>query len=186
LKESAAKELSEHNLSLNAEHDETRLEIVKGHVRTLLAAYEELLVEEFDSGHASLNHVIHSTSAENGPSDTDIWAWHCVCDFCGADVFQSYFECQSCNPNEQNDDNDAGGILLCTECYVEGRTCECEEMEPTQFRPFKELLDVRNRAVDVLNEVLDPEEERVDIWGKRYTHIDYMSLFRVTESYFLQ
>lgn len=73
---------------------------------------------------------------------------HCTCDFCGADIFQSFFECGTCNTEDGNEA--AGGILICTGCYVEGRTCLCGVMDPVQLRPFQSLLADRNHAARIL------------------------------------
>lgn len=75
-----------------------------------------------------------------------------ACDFCGADIFQSFFECQTCVPSNSSASMQLGdGILICPSCYVEGRTCLCETMVPVQCRPFEQLLQDRNKAATMLN-----------------------------------
>ncbi|GJE95153.1 hypothetical protein PsYK624_113340 [Phanerochaete sordida] len=84
------------------------------------------------------------------------------CDFCGSDIFQSYFECSSCRPFNAEDEDDmrsdeetrlGDGVLICPPCYVEGRTCSCTEMKPGQCRPFTDLLRDRNDAAALLSAV---------------------------------
>ncbi|KAI0780970.1 hypothetical protein BD413DRAFT_463733, partial [Trametes elegans] len=77
-----------------------------------------------------------------------------ACDFCGADIFQSFFECQSCRTPEEGTTPSIGdGLLICPSCYVEGRACHCSDMEPRQCRPFEMLLSDRNDAAHVLSRV---------------------------------
>ncbi|KAI0831274.1 hypothetical protein BC628DRAFT_746277 [Trametes gibbosa] len=75
-----------------------------------------------------------------------------ACDFCGADIFQSFFECKTCQTCTDGSALSPGdGLLICPACYVEGRLCECGEMEPVQCRSFDTLLSDRNEAARVLN-----------------------------------
>ncbi|KZT56402.1 hypothetical protein CALCODRAFT_555925 [Calocera cornea HHB12733] len=78
------------------------------------------------------------------------------CDFCGADIFQSYFECRDCD----EDGNEP--VTICSACYVEGRSCVCEVMQPVHVRPFKMLLEARNTAVAVLNQCLWEQEKLIE------------------------
>lgn len=82
-----------------------------------------------------------------------------ACDYCGADIFQSFFECRECSPihytaiddDEENNRPTLGdGLLICSPCYAEGRTCACKLMHAVQCRPFTDLLRDRNEAVGVL------------------------------------
>ncbi|KAG6860621.1 hypothetical protein C0995_009270 [Termitomyces sp. Mi166 len=78
-----------------------------------------------------------------------------TCDFCGADIFQSFFECLNCvhaakgsnSPMVKHGD----GLVICAGCYIEGRSCKCGNMDPIQCRPFQELLAVRNKVADLLS-----------------------------------
>lgn len=83
-----------------------------------------------------------------------------ACDFCGADIFQSYFECMDCRPfhaedswSESGEPQLGDGVLICPPCYVEGRTCSCRVMDPGQCRPFADLLRDRNEAARLLSVV---------------------------------
>lgn len=83
-------------------------------------------------------------------SGTDVTAQErTTCDFCGADVFQSFFECRKCTTS-QSGSSDHGSYVVCAGCYVEGRSCKCLIMEPMQCRPFDDLLSVRRQTVKVL------------------------------------
>ncbi|KAG9010329.1 hypothetical protein FRB90_007814 [Tulasnella sp. 427] len=99
-------------------------------VRRLLPYLDQLLVSEWDPDHSSFARY----SGAHIP----------VCNFCGADIFQSFFECQKCT--DQSDDDDLGAYQICATCYVEGRSCKCIIMEPMQRWDFADLLTVRNRA----------------------------------------
>lgn len=72
-----------------------------------------------------------------------------ACDFCGADLFQSFFECPTCNDDHKGAEEVGNGILICPSCYVEGRTCRCGTMEPVQCRSFNALLEARNDAATI-------------------------------------
>ncbi|PIL23972.1 transcription factor [Ganoderma sinense ZZ0214-1] len=76
-----------------------------------------------------------------------------ACDFCGADIFQSFFECRACAGLLGQSTQPGDGFLVCPACYVEGRSCECDEMEPVQCRPLDALITARNRAAEVLRQV---------------------------------
>ncbi|KAI8998664.1 hypothetical protein BD414DRAFT_453628, partial [Trametes punicea] len=90
-----------------------------------------------------------------------------ACDFCGADLFQSFFECKRCWTSEGALQLQVGdGLLLCPACYVEGRSCDCGEMEPAQCRPFDTLLFDRNQAMQVLSRIL-PLGEHIQQLEKR-------------------
>ncbi|KAI0336502.1 hypothetical protein GY45DRAFT_1394350 [Cubamyces sp. BRFM 1775] len=82
-----------------------------------------------------------------------------ACDFCGADLFQSFFECKECRPLGSDSSLQIGdGVLLCPACYVEGRLCRCGEMEPVQYRRFEVLLSDRNQAARLLSRALLGED----------------------------
>lgn len=78
-----------------------------------------------------------------------------TCDFCDTDIFQSFFECKKCVPDEDDSapgdpSDELDGLIICPQCYVEGRTCRCGVMKPTQYRAFSQLLLDRNTAMSVL------------------------------------
>ncbi|KAN0064812.1 hypothetical protein ACQY0O_001869 [Thecaphora frezii] len=100
-------------------------------VRTLLLLYEQILVDEYDSEWRS-HAIIGSPDA------------YVECDFCGAHVLQSFFECPE-------------GNTLCSMCYCQGRLCSCSDplaLKPSQLHPFDVRLEIRNNAVRQLNKTL--------------------------------
>ena len=74
-----------------------------------------------------------------------------ACDFCGADIFQSFFECRLCG-NKDKEKELGDGILICPSCYVEGRTCRCRSMDAVQCRSFDILLEARNNAAAIFTQ----------------------------------
>ncbi|KAH9854204.1 hypothetical protein C2E23DRAFT_726895 [Lenzites betulinus] len=96
-----------------------------------------------------------------------------ACDFCGADIFQSFFECNSC-PREDGSvtvqRRPGDGILICPTCYVEGRNCDCADMVPMQCRPFDMLLSDRNEAARVVTSAL-PLGEALSATRKSYVDV---------------
>ncbi|OJT06140.1 hypothetical protein TRAPUB_3075 [Trametes pubescens] len=94
-----------------------------------------------------------------------------ACDFCGADIFQSFFECKECRTADDGSVPQPGdGLLICPACYVEGRSCDCRQMEPMQTRSFDMLLSDRNDAARAIAAALPsgeapPEAEEPDeLW----------------------
>ncbi|KAI0647021.1 hypothetical protein C8Q79DRAFT_907570 [Trametes meyenii] len=87
-------------------------------------------------------------------------ACNLACDFCGADIFQSFFECKACRQPEDGSAAEVGdGLLVCAACYVEGRMCDCGVMRPAQCRPFDMLLVDRNEAAAAASTVLTDSEK---------------------------
>ncbi|KAJ3787428.1 hypothetical protein GGU10DRAFT_288318, partial [Lentinula aff. detonsa] len=70
---------------------------------------------------------------------------HLSCDFCGADIFQSFLECEECS-------SDGDPCTICPECYAEGRSCSCQLMQPTQVRPLNVILQERDEVIRGLQE----------------------------------
>lgn len=104
----------------------------------LLELFDEVLLDEYAKGNAKIHHLDRSDHDENTYD----------CDFCGADIFQSFFGCSDCARQY------AGDILvICPGCYAEGRVCVCGRMKPYQCRPIKHLFEDRNEAVRVLNKI---------------------------------
>ncbi|KAI0748095.1 hypothetical protein C8Q80DRAFT_1270539 [Daedaleopsis nitida] len=140
-------------------------------LHSLIRLFDEVLCEEYHAGHRNLRHVppqrtidqsqplqpIPASESLAGKDPERTSSSNLACDFCGADIFQSFFECRTCRASDQDDEAElqiGDGLLVCPGCYVEGRTCDCEEMEPIQCRPFRVLLQDRNRAAKAVFEVL--------------------------------
>lgn len=108
-------------------------------LRRILLLFDSILIEEYSP---EAPHMRKLTEDE--------YIDHLACDFCGGDVFQSFFECCSC-VDGRKPANHGAGLIICPGCYVEGRTCHCEKMIPVQSRPLGKLFDARQRAVDLYN-----------------------------------
>ena len=134
-------------------------------LRELLHLFDFVLCEEFTQEHrrGALKIKIRlpgapqtrasSTSASSSSTpapQSQPEGCNLACDFCSADLFLTYFECQNCG--EKSGDHTVGsGLLICPACYVEGRTCECTVMTMRQCRSFEDLLKDRNMAAAALN-----------------------------------
>lgn len=94
-------------------------------LQDLVPLLDEILTSEYDPAHASIQ---RSTSSQLP-----------ACDFCAADIFQSFFECPFCANND-------GAYQLCACCYAEGRSCICKGLQPRQRFPFTTLMEDRNKA----------------------------------------
>lgn len=103
-------------------------------VARLIDLLDDVLEQEFSVLHRRLRKVTNSF-APGGHGH--------VCDFCGADIFLSFFQCDSCSPRDGSEDP----ICLCPTCVVEGRMCRCRSMEPVQSGNFRDLLGSRNNAM---------------------------------------
>jgi hypothetical protein len=139
-------------------------------MKQLLQLFDDILVEEYSPDHQKI--VCSSSSQPHAPSPTpsnssvmtlvqvgDVSRdldCHVVCDFCGADIFQSFFECGHCverNTSECNGvDERSGSCVVCAACYVEGRSCQCKNMDAMQLQPFDNLLELRHKAFHALHE----------------------------------
>nr|VWO98625.1 Major facilitator superfamily transporter [Ganoderma boninense] len=144
-------------------------------LRSLVGLFDEVLLEEYAACHDSLPRVLGSDRSgwsvttetsmrrkvvlvpPSNPRDPterqQAGACNFACDFCGADIFQSFFECRACAGLLGQSTQPGDGFLVCPGCYVEGRSCECDEMEPVQCRPLDALITARNRAAEVLRQV---------------------------------
>lgn len=100
-------------------------------LQVLLPVFDEILCSEYDPSHSA----IPFSQQKHLP----------VCDFCGADIFQSWFECCSCL-----DIAAAGPYQMCAGCYVEGRKCCCGSLRPVQRIPFDNLIADRNKAASYI------------------------------------
>ncbi|KAH8107064.1 hypothetical protein BXZ70DRAFT_885104 [Cristinia sonorae] len=148
-------------------------------LRELIRLFDVVLHEEYLQKHRDLRGTTRRTlgkKTSTSPSDEDVTASsarvvpntqlsNLACDFCGADIFQSFFECTNCQ-DKKADVSDpmrvtvGNGLTLCPTCYVEGRTCNCGAMKTRQCRQFIQILRERNDAASVLNTVC-PEQPAV-------------------------
>jgi len=103
-------------------------------VARLIDLLDDVLEQEYSTQHRRLRKVTNSFVPDGHGH---------VCDFCGADIFLSFFQCDSCSPRGDSGDP----ICFCPTCVVEGRTCKCRSMEPVQSGNFRDLLGSRNNAM---------------------------------------
>lgn len=112
----------------------------------VLRLYDHILIEEHHP-YDDFVEVCKSRSKErekDSPGQISGLADHFqMCDFCGADIFQSYFRCSK-------SDGPEAGSIICSGCYVEGRTCACERMDPKQRQNSSILLSARWEALETL------------------------------------
>lgn len=76
-----------------------------------------------------------------------------ICDFCGSDIFISFFCCKTCSLSVEESSEVGDGLHICPGCYVEGRSCRCGLMDPMQYWPLQILHADYNRAVRALKSV---------------------------------
>lgn len=110
----------------------------------LLGLFDEVLLQEYTRNHANIPHLSLNSPAE-----------HHTCDFCGADIFHSFFSCDSCITPGDGDQQQLGlddGLLICAGCYVEGRTCKCGDMQVAQCGQFTDLLHDRNLTAKIIHQ----------------------------------
>lgn len=116
---------------------------------TVLRLYDRILLEEYSPYGDSL--VFSKTGSkiqDEGESSTqcaDLADDFQTCDFCGADIFQSYFQCSGNSASE-------AGFTICPGCYAEGRACACEEMDQKQRQKFSTLFAARWSAIKALKD----------------------------------
>ncbi|TFK88097.1 hypothetical protein K466DRAFT_87058 [Polyporus arcularius HHB13444] len=148
----------------------------------LVHLFDDVLKQEHASCHDKLEHITRSETSsrwslsanDTGRKHTRIAppspapehgsdrksSYNLACDFCGADIFQSFFECQRCRAEDDEEAQIGDGLLVCPACYVEGRTCSCDDMHPRQCRPFDVLLQDRNEAASLLSRAPLPPNKR--------------------------
>lgn len=157
-------------------------------IRTLIKLFDFVLHEEYSSHHHALevlsegplilrlpnNHRMSTRleTKETPPSlpvstDGTPELPNIACDFCGSDIFQSFFECSTCHEDGPELAKPGHGLIICPTCYIEGRSCVCKIMAPKQYRGFSKLLEDRNLAADVLNGIV-PEAQQLVVLTEQY------------------
>ncbi len=144
-----------------------RTKLVANRLSTLLRLFDYILTSECPPENLQIPTISETSGCDENDEDV-----HVVCDFCGADAFQSFFECHTCVPSNSESSASAthgNGYAICPACYSEGRSCRCETMKAVQCRPFKVLVQERQKTIKVLRdyEALEPsprfdfEEEKL-------------------------
>ena len=130
----------------------------------LVPLFERVLREEFgESEYITYDAVCDSSSSADGdgalsptPSGSGSTRDQYTCDYCGADIFQSFFKCETCCVVPASDGRVDDALVICATCYVEGRSCKCGDMTPTQRYRTETLLDERNKAALILRHLHTP------------------------------
>ncbi|KAJ3725819.1 hypothetical protein C8R42DRAFT_575604 [Lentinula raphanica] len=124
-------QMQEHDTSIRS----MTLESQARRLTQALRIFDDVLQNECVDNHESLPCYSSSESFESYPS----------CDFCGADIFQSFLECEHCH-------SDGDPCTICPGCYAEGRSCRCRLMQPKQYQPLKNILQEREKAIEGLQQ----------------------------------
>ncbi|KAJ3503771.1 hypothetical protein NLJ89_g8285 [Agrocybe chaxingu] len=117
----------------------SEMDTLASELQYILSLYDSILLEESDKSTGRMPKLDDSKLFND---DARI-----VCDFCGCDVFQSFFECHRCVRSDSSEES----YIICAGCYSEGRSCRCKIMKPMQCRDFKLLLADRDRVVKILD-----------------------------------
>lgn len=106
------------------------------------------MLDEYYPDSEILDHVIRDFN--HNVYDTEGYPMF-SCDFCGSDIFVSFFCCKDCSLSPENPSSISNGLHICPGCYAEGRSCGCGRlMEPVQCFPLQILFADYNRAVRAL------------------------------------
>lgn len=117
-------------------HQESSLSTMAQDFYTLVRLFDEILKDDYCNNHATLDTI-------------DIQERPLSCSFCGTCLFLSGFFCHECSQGSNT------LILLCAGCYVEGRSCRCDLMEPIRLGNFLDALQDRNNAIGSLSGAFD-------------------------------
>ncbi len=90
-----------------------------------------------------------------------------VCDFCGADIFQTYFESEICcaDSPDISQASKPDPFVLCSGCYAEGRSCQCQRMTLLQCYSFNDLCKELQDAIIVLGIYQTKNRLKIDAQG---------------------
>ena len=73
------------------------------------------------------------------------------CSFCGGELFRTVFGCtELCVRDGAPDDSVNCKILICSQCFIDGRSCRCRSMTPYRIQPLEELIKLRTNAANLL------------------------------------
>ena len=129
-------------------------------LRTVLSGAEDSVTDDIEVPSSSQASLQLSSLATMGAIDG------LTCDFCGADIFQSFFECKTCISSKRDEEEASGKaplstnsastmdrdpVIVCPCCYVEGRACRCKLMNPVQIYPMERLFGDQNRIIMLLD-----------------------------------
>ena len=140
-------------------------------VRTLCSVYDKILKEEHPGDvqcelrrlsdilevDSAFEDLVHSEADAGGipPIAAPPHVPSClICDFCGGDIFQSFFECRECREEPSAHGQKGENIVICPGCFIEGRSCLCKIMTPVQNYAIQLLLQAQNDACTSVNKEL--------------------------------
>lgn len=116
-----------------------------------LELFLEIMQDEYHPDAEVLAHVVNDFN--HNIYDTGGYPGF-ICDFCGSDIFVSFFCCNDCSLSVKNSSGVSDDLHICAGCYVEGRSCRCGRlMDPVQCWPLGILYADYNRAVRALESV---------------------------------
>lgn len=124
----------------NAGEDVTRSSIVE--IRTLLGMVDEILgVESYPE-----RDQLPSLNVE---SSDDL-----ICASCGGEIFLTVFRCESsCLRDGETEFSAKSQVIICPLCFVDGRTCSCQDMRPARFREIGPFTEVRNTVHELVYDI---------------------------------
>ena len=119
-------------------------------LQKLIRLFDDILLEGYSDNHHSLflpDHMGHNPT----------------CNYCGASLFLSYFDCAGvCFDLEVDPTHRDMSIRVCVTCYVEGRFCACRDMTPRRLHNLSDILQERNNAVNILSNYLASHSAQSD------------------------
>ncbi|KAH9066292.1 hypothetical protein EDB87DRAFT_1732683 [Lactarius vividus] len=120
-------------------------------VQAALELFLEIIRDEYHPDAEVLGRVVNNFN--HNTYDTGGYPGF-ICDFCGSDIFVSFFWCEDCSLPAENSCGVSDGMHICPGCYVEGRSCSCGRlMDPVLCWPLRILYADYNRAVRALERV---------------------------------
>ncbi|KAJ3568645.1 hypothetical protein NP233_g5586 [Leucocoprinus birnbaumii] len=130
--------------------DSIQKSVMAQQLKEVLGLYDYILKQEYSNKGSSLVGMKDEANSINTDSGALKLADEMqTCDFCGADIFQSYFECRGKSPVRP----DEAGFIICPGCFVEGRTCACRDMRERERQSFNILFNARWNAIQALIDV---------------------------------
>lgn len=123
----------------NAGEDVTRSSIVE--MRILLGMVDEILGVESDPEGDQLPSLDVQPSAD------------LACASCGGEIFLTVFRCEgTCLRDGETELSAKNQVIICPMCFVDGRTCSCQDMRPARVREIGPLTKTRNLVHELVHD----------------------------------
>ena len=125
-------------------------------MRTLLGMVDEML------GVESYPEDDQLPSLDVGPS-ADL-----ACASCGGEIFLTVFRCEgACLRDGETEISAKNQVTICPLCFVDGRTCSCQDMRPARVREIGPLTESRNMVHELIHDtgediLLFEDEDQAD------------------------